>query len=69
MKNEISEIEKVVQENKMRVGFHPDYLTVLNTPRKEILQSFVKDLFHDVVDNLTRLPDVKQITEGIVEIT
>lgn len=35
---------KIVQKYRMRVGFHPDHFTVLNTPRKEVLRSSIKDL-------------------------
>ncbi|WP_338055201.1 UV DNA damage repair endonuclease UvsE [Shimazuella alba] len=46
--DDFAEIGKIVKENKMRVGFHPDHFTVLNTPRKDVLQSSVKDLIRHV---------------------
>ncbi|PTX60744.1 UV-damage endonuclease [Melghirimyces profundicolus] len=33
-----------VRENGIRSGFHPDHFTVLNTPRKQVLQTSVADL-------------------------
>lgn len=35
-----------VNKNKLRVSFHPDHFTVLNSPNEEILQSSLKDLQH-----------------------
>ena len=48
LKDDFGEIGQIVRQNKMRVGFHPDHFTVLNTPRKEVLQSSVKDLIRHV---------------------
>jgi UV DNA damage endonuclease len=48
LKEDFADIGKVVLDNKMRVGFHPDHFTVLNTPRKEVLRSSVKDLIRHV---------------------
>jgi UV DNA damage endonuclease len=48
LKDDFAEIGQIVRQNKMRVGFHPDHFTVLNTPRKEVLQSSVKDLIRHV---------------------
>jgi UV DNA damage endonuclease len=48
LKDDFAEIGRVVRENNMRVGFHPDHFTVLNTPRKDVLQSSVKDLIRHI---------------------
>ncbi|WP_028775856.1 UV DNA damage repair endonuclease UvsE [Shimazuella kribbensis] len=48
LKEDFADIGKVVLDNKMRVGFHPDHFTVLNTPRKDVLRSSVKDLIRHV---------------------
>jgi UV DNA damage endonuclease len=33
-------------KDKIRVSFHPDHFTVLNSPKEEILQSSLKDFQH-----------------------
>lgn len=48
LKDDFEGIGEIVRQNKMRVGFHPDHFTVLNTPRKEVFQSSVKDLIRHV---------------------
>lgn len=48
LKMDFEDIGKLVKENKMRVGFHPDHYTVLNTPRQDVFQSSVKDLVRHV---------------------
>lgn len=40
----LQEIGEIVQENQMRVGFHPDHFTVLNTPRPSVLATSIADL-------------------------
>ena len=37
-------IHKMIEENKMRISFHPDQYTVLNSTRKEVLISTKKNL-------------------------
>jgi len=43
-----AEVGDFVREHEMRVSFHPDHFTVLNTPRKEVFQKSVNDLDHHV---------------------
>ncbi len=38
------EVGEYVQENSMRVSFHPDHFTVLSTPREEVLANSIADL-------------------------
>lgn len=40
------EIGEFVKENKMRVSFHPDHYTLLNSPREDVLYSSIRDLQH-----------------------
>jgi UV DNA damage repair endonuclease len=35
-----------VKYNKMRVTFHPDHFTLINTPREDVFQASVADLMH-----------------------
>lgn len=43
---ELRAIGRLVKENQMRVSFHPDHYTLLNSPREEVLLSSIKDLEH-----------------------
>lgn len=43
---ELETIGGYVKENKMRVSFHPDHYTLLNSPGEEIFQASLKDLEH-----------------------
>ncbi len=36
-------IGDIVKENKMRVSFHPDHYTLLNSPREDVLLASLKD--------------------------
>lgn len=40
------EIGHYVQSNDMRVSFHPDHYTLINSPRVEVLKSSLIDLHH-----------------------
>ncbi|MFX4261769.1 UV DNA damage repair endonuclease UvsE [Pelotomaculum propionicicum] len=62
LKEELETIGSLVKENKIRVSFHPDHYTLLNSPAEEILQASLKDLGHHcrlldamVLDNRARL--------------
>lgn len=62
LKDELETIGGFVKENKIRVSFHPDHYTLLNSPGEEILQASLKDLGHHcrlldamVLDNRARL--------------
>lgn len=39
-------ISKIINENNMRVDFHPDQFTILNSTKKEVVQNTIKILFH-----------------------
>lgn len=43
---QLIDIGSFVKENKMRVGFHPDHYTLINTPREEVFESSLADLHH-----------------------
>ncbi len=43
-----AEVGAFVREYDMRVSFHPDHFTVLNTPRKDVFEKSVRDLDHHV---------------------
>ncbi len=43
---ELAAIGSFVQDNRMRVSFHPDHYTLINSPREEVLLSSLKDLEH-----------------------
>jgi UV DNA damage endonuclease len=45
---QLREIGQIVRENGMRVGFHPEHFTVLNSPRPEVIRSSVKDLIRHI---------------------
>ena len=45
-KKELATIGSFVQDNEMRVSFHPDHYTLINSPREEVLLSSLKDLEH-----------------------
>ncbi|WP_322907858.1 UV DNA damage repair endonuclease UvsE [Paenibacillus campi] len=45
---EFADIGKYVREHRLRVSFHPDHFTVINTPRPEVLEAAVRDLRHHV---------------------
>ncbi|TCW36170.1 UV DNA damage repair endonuclease UvsE [Laceyella sacchari] len=45
---ELKEIGQLVQDYQMRVGFHPEHYTVLNTPNNEVFAASYKDLIRHV---------------------
>ena len=46
LKAQLLEIGDFIQKNKMRVTFHPDHYTLINSPREEVYKSAVTDLAH-----------------------
>jgi UV DNA damage endonuclease len=46
LQKEFSEIGDYVKESQMRVSFHPDHYTLINSPREDVLDSSIKDLEH-----------------------
>lgn len=46
LRKEFAAIGEFVVENGMRVSFHPDHFTLLNSPREEVFNSSLKDLKH-----------------------
>jgi UV DNA damage endonuclease len=44
LKDDFSELGNVVKETGMRVSTHPDHFTLLNSPKKEVLESSIRDL-------------------------
>ncbi|GGJ13923.1 UV DNA damage repair endonuclease UvsE [Paenibacillus hunanensis] len=45
---EFAEIGEYVRKHNLRVSFHPDHFTVINTPKPEVLEAAVRDLRHHV---------------------
>ena len=45
-RKQLQEIGSNVKEHQMRVTFHPDHFTLLNSPRKEVLLASLLDLEH-----------------------
>ncbi len=45
---ELKEIGQLVQEHNLRVGFHPEHFTVLNSPRPDVRRASVQDLVRHV---------------------
>ncbi len=43
LRDRLSLIGSFIRENKMRVSFHPDHYTLINSPREEVLLSSIKD--------------------------
>lgn len=48
LQKEFVEIGELVRQNEMRVGFHPDHFTVLNSPRHEVIRYSMGDLARHV---------------------
>lgn len=44
----LKELGELILEKKMRTGFHPDHFNVLNTPRKSVLDTSIRNLKHHV---------------------
>jgi UV DNA damage endonuclease len=45
---QLREIGQIVRDNDMRVGFHPEHFTILNSPRPEVIRSSVRDLIRHI---------------------
>lgn len=41
-----NELSDIINENNMRVDFHPDQFTVLNSTKKEVVENSIKILIH-----------------------
>ncbi|MCL6600338.1 MAG: UV DNA damage repair endonuclease UvsE [Alicyclobacillus macrosporangiidus] len=48
LRDHLVRIGHFVQQNAMRVSFHPEHFTVLNSPKKEVLDSSIRDLLYHV---------------------
>ncbi len=46
LKPQLAEIGSFVRENKIRVTFHPDHYTLINSLKEEVFLSSVNDLIH-----------------------
>lgn len=46
---ELTEIGKFIRESKMRISFHPDHFTLLNSPSEDILLSSIKALDYHMI--------------------
>lgn len=46
LRDQLMAIGDFVKDNKMRVSFHPDHYTLINSPREEVLLSSLTDLEH-----------------------
>lgn len=42
----LARIGSLVRENGMRVSFHPDHFTLINSPREEVFQASMRDYAH-----------------------
>lgn len=43
---DLRRLGELVREHNMRVSFHPDHFSVLNTPKEDVFASSVKDFLH-----------------------
>ncbi|KAF1085703.1 UV DNA damage endonuclease [Sporotomaculum syntrophicum] len=43
---QLQQIGEFVKQHEMRVTFHPDHFTLINTPREDVFQASVNDLMH-----------------------
>ncbi|OYD07147.1 UV DNA damage repair endonuclease UvsE [Paludifilum halophilum] len=48
LRPELQSLGSIVRENEMRVGFHPDHFTVLNSPHEKVWKTSVEDLWRHV---------------------
>ncbi|MDW7650867.1 MAG: UV DNA damage repair endonuclease UvsE [Bacillota bacterium] len=46
LQSELAEIGRFIRENGMRVSFHPDHYTLINSPKDEVFVSSINDLAH-----------------------
>jgi len=46
LKETLGEIGQFVRDRGMRVSFHPDHYTLINTPREEVLEASIRDFAH-----------------------
>jgi UV DNA damage endonuclease len=58
LKNEFAELGSVVRDTNMRVSTHPDHFTLINSPKKEVMESSIRDLdYHCSMFELMNLGD------------
>lgn len=58
LKDDFEKLGNVVKETGVRVSTHPDHFTLLNSPKKEVLESSIKDLeYHCSMFELMGLGD------------
>lgn len=64
LREQLVAIGDFVKENKMRVSFHPDHYTLINSPREEVLLSSLTDLNHHclLLDNMGLGQEAKLVT-------
>ncbi|MCX7884888.1 MAG: UV DNA damage repair endonuclease UvsE [Caloramator sp.] len=56
LKDKLEEIGSYVKGKGMRVGTHPDHFTLLNSPKKEVIEASIKDLkYHNRIFELMGL--------------
>ncbi|MBA4493545.1 UV DNA damage repair endonuclease UvsE [Paenactinomyces guangxiensis] len=48
LRREFKDLGNLIREKRMRVGFHPEHFTVLNSPKKNVVKASVQDLIHHV---------------------
>jgi len=46
LKPQFIELGNFIKENEMRVTFHPDHYTLINTPKEDVFKASVVDLVH-----------------------
>lgn len=63
LKPDFEELGRAVKETKARVSTHPDHFVLLNSPRKEVMESSIKDLeYHCRMYELMKLgPEYKMV--------
>lgn len=48
LEKDLAEIGEFVRDNKVRVSFHPDHFTLLNSPNKDVIVRSIEDLSRHV---------------------
>lgn len=46
LRTELAAIGEYIQQHQLRVSFHPDHFTVLNSPHPQVIASSIKDLWY-----------------------